>query len=371
MNFIPSFRAARKSDLTALSELEQRCFSSDQLSRRSFSHFIQSTQANLSVMEQTEAGQTRILGYLLLLFRRGTNLARLYSIAIDPDFRGRGLAKLMMIEAEAQARLREAAFLRLEVRIDNKIAVELYRKAGYHPIAKLPGYYEDGGEGVRLEKSIRRQRTSNAPVTRYYQQTTPFTCGPASLLMALQRFDANYTGNAQEELRIWRESTTIYMTSGHGGCSPQGLALSAVARGLKVELYSDPPGVPFIEGVRDPGKKRVIEIVHEDYKSRLPDAGVKEHNQLLGPEDLVTAVQQGHLAICLISTWRLNRNRAPHWVLISGADSGHLYICDPDYEYEPWHTELDYLDVPITPTEFSLMARYGRNRLHATLLLSP
>jgi len=38
-----------------------------------------------------------------------------------------------------------------------------------------------------------------------------------------------YQPSREEEINLWREATTIFMTSGHGGCHPIGLALAASA----------------------------------------------------------------------------------------------------------------------------------------------
>ncbi|HAJ44136.1 MAG TPA: ribosomal-protein-alanine acetyltransferase, partial [Alcanivorax sp.] len=42
------------------------------------------------------------------------------------------------------------------------------------------------------------------------------------------------------------------------------------------------------------------------------------------------ALQDGEVAIVLISTWRLDGRKAPHWVVVSGADRECFYIHDPD-----------------------------------------
>lgn len=59
------------------------------------------------------------MGYCLVLFHRGTSLARLYSIAIATHSRGLGLGKQLLDQAEHCARAHDCAYLRLEVRPDN------------------------------------------------------------------------------------------------------------------------------------------------------------------------------------------------------------------------------------------------------------
>jgi hypothetical protein len=188
-------------------------------------------------------------------------------------------------------------------------------------------------------------------------------------MMAMQTLNPEYEMTRQEELQIWREATTIFMTSGHGGCSPHGLALSAWQRGFKVELYISQPGAPFVDGVRDPDKKAVIELVHEDFISRMKDTDIRLYVQDIKPEKLLTILRSGKAIVALISTWRLNRNKAPHWVLVASADEHFVYINDPDISDGAWQSETDYIRVPITIPEFINMACFGRSRLRCLLIL--
>ncbi|KAA2284603.1 GNAT family N-acetyltransferase [Arenimonas fontis] len=140
-------RSARAADLPALLALEAR-FPGDRLSPRSFRRHLASPNARLRVL----AGGGRVLGYYLLLLRRGSAWARLYSIAVDPAERGRGLGRRLLADAERQARAAGRDGLRLEVRADNGAAIALYEAAGYRRLAALPGYYQDGGNGWRYAR---------------------------------------------------------------------------------------------------------------------------------------------------------------------------------------------------------------------------
>jgi len=97
---------------------------------------------------------TRLLGYALLLFRRRSRVARIYSLVVDAGQRGRGLGRELLADAEVLARRRGARVLRLEVRDDNAAARALYGAAGYREIARRAGYYEDGMDALRLEKPL-------------------------------------------------------------------------------------------------------------------------------------------------------------------------------------------------------------------------
>ncbi|WP_146907301.1 GNAT family N-acetyltransferase [Arenimonas daejeonensis] len=141
-------RTARATDLPGLLALEAR-FPGDRLSARQFRHHLGNPRARLRVA--VAGGQ--VAGYHLVLLRAGSAWARLYSIAVDPAARGRGLGRRLLADAERQARVAGRRGLRFEVRQDNAAAVALYEAAGYRRQAALPAYYQDGGSGWRYARA--------------------------------------------------------------------------------------------------------------------------------------------------------------------------------------------------------------------------
>ena len=93
--------------------------------------------------------------------------------------------------------------------------------------------------------------------------------------MAMRALDPVIPLDQTAEIRLWRESTTVFMTSGLGGCSPEGLALAAQRRGFAVELFLGDRGVMFVDSVRSPLKREVIRLVQEDFREQLCASGVK------------------------------------------------------------------------------------------------
>jgi len=138
------FRDARPADLPALLELEAG-FPGDRLSVRQLRHHLVNPRARFRVADDGVG----VLACHLLLLRRGSQRARLYSIAVAAAARGQGLGRRLLADAEAQAHAAGCRGLRLEVRQDNAGANALYRAAGYHRLAALPGYYDDGADGWR------------------------------------------------------------------------------------------------------------------------------------------------------------------------------------------------------------------------------
>jgi len=358
-------RPARVGDIPALIEIEERCFTTDRLSRRSFQHLLTRAHA-LSVVAQI--GE-RVAGYAIVLLHGNTSLARLYSLAVAPEWRGRGLAQQLLAAAEAGAAEQGCVELRLEVREDNAGAIALYQRLGYRRFGYVSDYYEDHQPALRMEKQLaggRRLALSRVP---YVPQTLDFTCGPASLLMAMRALDERIDIDRRHELQLWRESTLIFMTSGHGGCGPRGLALAAARRGFVVEVYLTDTGVPFIDSVRSQEKKDVMRVVHEDFVQQTEAAGIPVFERGLSADELAALVDNGAVPIVLISSWRIYGERFPHWVVITGQDERFIYIHDPFVDWEAHKTTTDCLNVPIARAEFGRMARYGSTRLRSAVVL--
>ncbi|HSR72008.1 MAG TPA: peptidase C39 family protein [Kiloniellales bacterium] len=360
-----SIRPGRPGDIPALVEIETRCFAQERLSRRSFQHLL-TRGHSLHLVAEVDG---RIAGYAIVLLNRGTSLARLYSFAIDPDFRGRGLGTRLLAEIEALAAAEGRAFMRLEVRQDNAVAVKRYRDAGYREFGHYPDYYEDHSDALRMEKALAGGARPELMRVPYYPQTLEFTCGPACLIMAMKALDPGLRVDRTLEIALWRESTTIYMTSGHGGCGPNGLALAAWRRGFETRVHGGDEKALFLESVRSETKKEVIRLVQDDFRRQIRRAGIKVVEKGLGTADLMRCLEAGAVPVVLISSYRMYGEKAPHWVVVTGFDERFFYLHDPYIEEKKRRTAADCINVPIARADFERMTRYGSARLRAAVIL--
>ena len=80
------------------------------------------------------------------------------------------------------------------------------------------------------------------------------------------------------------------------------------------------------------------------------------------------AITAGSIVLVLISTWRLDGRKAPHWVAISGSDEECFYIHDPDPGED--QVPMDCQHVPITREKFDQMRQYGQAKLRTAVILS-
>jgi [ribosomal protein S18]-alanine N-acetyltransferase len=72
--------------------------------------------------------------------------AHVTSVAVRPEFRGRGLGQLLMLALFEVALQRSARWVTLEVRMSNKGAQALYKKLGFREAGVRPRYYTDNNE---------------------------------------------------------------------------------------------------------------------------------------------------------------------------------------------------------------------------------
>ena len=358
--------AASLDDVDNLYEIEKRCFNIDRMSRRSFRWMIQ--KGNCDFILAKQEGLT--LGYILILYHRGTHLARIYSVAVLPEARGQGLGEVLLHHGEKLAASRNCIYMRLEVHINNHQAIKLYERNGYHPFGTIKDYYEDHGDALRYQKRILyREDQFDFTTVPYYEQTTDFTCGPAALMMGMQALDKGIQLGRSLEFQLWREATTIYMTSGHGGCSPLGLALAAWKRGFRVELWLNIRTPLFLDGVRSEEKKTVMALVHEDFLQQIKDTDIELHYGDIGLEYMESCMDKGGVPLVLISSYSFTRTKAPHWVVVSGADDTFIYIHDPEADEETYRFETDNLYLPIARPTFNKSFRFGQSGLRTCVIL--
>ena len=358
-------RTAQLQDLDDLLAIENKSFDIDRLSRRSFRYLL--TKANAETLVYEVDGQ--LSGYVMVLFNIGTSLARMYSLAVDPVFRGRGIGRKLIEAAEERVQEHDCISLRLEVRRDNTESLRLYEKLGYKQFGTLPDYYEDHMEALRYEKYLTPQLKPDLDRVPYYEQTLDFTCGPSALMMAMKAVDPSLVLDRSLELRLWRQSTTIFMTSGHGGCGPYGMALSAYHMGFDVEVYVNAEGVLFVDSVRSEEKKEVMRLVQEDFISELNSLPVELHNGVLHVTDIQQKFESGGVPIVLISSYRIYREKFPHWVVVTGCDDKYIYVHDPYVDYEEGKGSIDTMNMPILKKDFERMARYGKAGQKAVLII--
>jgi ribosomal protein S18 acetylase RimI-like enzyme len=156
----PTIRLGTPGDVDALVALESRCFPEvDLFPRRSWAHLVGPAARGgrtITLVIDGAPAEPALVGAVVGLMRRGSEAIRVYSLAVDPTQRGRGLAGQLVRALARRARARGKRRMTLEVRTANSAALALYEKFGFVVGDLLPRYYGDGADGFKLSAPLAR-----------------------------------------------------------------------------------------------------------------------------------------------------------------------------------------------------------------------
>jgi ribosomal-protein-alanine N-acetyltransferase len=100
----------------------------------------------------------RIVAYATVFFRKNSRISHLESIAVDPNYQGLGIGKILMREVEKISIEMNCTKIVLETFEKNVSALKLYTSSGYSIKEVVPDYYHipyDGSKNaIRFEKNI-------------------------------------------------------------------------------------------------------------------------------------------------------------------------------------------------------------------------
>lgn len=141
-------RYATSDDLMPLVILENECFICDKISKQRFRQLLKKPSVTLLIAEYKK----KIAGYALIFFRKNSKIARLYSLAVEKDYRQHGIATTLCHEIEKEILKHHCQTLMLEVRPDNIPAIQFYKKNHYEIVGTYHQFYEDGTDAIRMRK---------------------------------------------------------------------------------------------------------------------------------------------------------------------------------------------------------------------------
>lgn len=137
------------SHLTEVLDIERRSFPAPWTAQM-FTEELENRNARLFVFR----AEGRIVGYLC--FWEVLDEAHLMNIAVDSDYRTKGVGGAIMSYLEKFCRDHDLAKIFLEVARRNKPARGLYRKFGFTPIGFRKGYYgATHDDAIVMEKRLR------------------------------------------------------------------------------------------------------------------------------------------------------------------------------------------------------------------------
>jgi [ribosomal protein S18]-alanine N-acetyltransferase len=132
-------------DLDAMFRLDQECFSAEfRFDRESIQMFAEEQGTVVRVAEKIGA---EIVGFVIVHMECVAKGQKGYVVTLDVDakYRGRGVARRLMDQAEAQIAAVGASSMELHVFTRNEGAILFYERLGYERIAERLGFYGKAG----------------------------------------------------------------------------------------------------------------------------------------------------------------------------------------------------------------------------------
>ncbi|TAL55393.1 MAG: ribosomal-protein-alanine acetyltransferase, partial [Methylovulum sp.] len=106
------------------------------------------------------------------------------------------------------------------------------------------------------------------------------------------------------------------------------------------------------------------------FKREAEEEGITIQYANVTQDELIAAFKSGAIPLILISTYLMDRKKAPHWVVMSGFDDDCLYMHDSDPD-EGRQSELDCQFIPIAREDFDRMSCFGKTRLRTAVIIRP
>jgi ribosomal-protein-alanine N-acetyltransferase len=133
-------------DLGALRHLEQVCFPKDAWPLLD----LISVLSFRGVIRLKAVNEKQMVGFIAGDVRRTEGVAWIATVAVLPEYRGRGIGAAMLQTCEAQIPVNR---IRLCVRPSNEVAVRLYERFGYVKVGEWTAYYQDGETALVMGKT--------------------------------------------------------------------------------------------------------------------------------------------------------------------------------------------------------------------------
>lgn len=132
-------------------EIENQCFDEEAFSKRQMAYLL----TDYNTIGLVAKADSDVAGFIIcqVEMENDTLFGHIITINVDPNYRRRGIATMMLKETEQILKEKGINECHLEVREDNFAALKLYENSGYKKISKLEKYYGNK-HGFFLKKNL-------------------------------------------------------------------------------------------------------------------------------------------------------------------------------------------------------------------------
>jgi ribosomal-protein-alanine N-acetyltransferase len=134
-------------DLGALRRLENICFEKDAWPLLDLIAVL--TWPDVIRLKAVENGE--LIGFVAGDPRPSEGASWVATIGVDPRYQRRGIGRALLHACEEKTKLPR---MKLTVRLSNEPAISLYEQEGYRSVDIWKRYYNDGEDGLVMEKTL-------------------------------------------------------------------------------------------------------------------------------------------------------------------------------------------------------------------------
>ncbi|GAA1787626.1 peptidase C39 family protein [Agromyces lapidis] len=213
----------------------------------------------------------------------------------------------------------------------------------------------------------------------YYAQTTLYTCGAVSGLLATEAIGAAGFGDTSDvasgessdasvdglptpsladrdlELAFWRRA------SNYPAIEPVGLGVvmrETLPGEVSVEVFLDHDGPVLIEAYTGFERDFRAELQAESLR-QAEAAGLPVRRSRISIDEIARRIAGGELALLLVDEAPMHGETGPHWVLAHAAGEGVIVIEDPWISSDEGETWVDSHELPVAHADLDRMVAWG------------
>ncbi len=139
------------SDLNELWQLDLRVFLDGEAYERETFRYLLTNPKAITRQIRSDYDEMAAFGIVVI---EPTGQGHVTAVGVAPEYRRRGLARLLMHELERSLIARGVGSIKLEVRASNVPAQQLYEQLGYIVTQRMGKYYSNGDDGYSMVKSL-------------------------------------------------------------------------------------------------------------------------------------------------------------------------------------------------------------------------
>lgn len=201
----------------------------------------------------------------------------------------------------------------------------------------------------------------------YYRQSTHFTCGAVTALLARAQAGAvpRQALDREAELTLWRDATNF------PACEPVGLGVAVRRRWptASVEVFLDTDEPVLLDHLSG-SEREWRAVLQRASRSDARRSGMPVDGRRLSLTGLREAIgRRRQHVLLLVSLATMQGFDVPHWVLCHGVVPGAVVVEDPWFNAAAGETWVDAHLLPVPDASLDAMSLLGEERVRGAVLI--